>query len=225
MIYIGDVTGHGVPACLIMIMVDVLLHTFSKVYKSIKDILIYVNRNLTPRIDATMFITMLLLRWNIPNQKLDYIGAGHEHIIHYHARSQKCTTIPAGGIALGMVPEVQDLLHEGEIKLEVGDVVVIYSDGIIEALNEKKELFDLERLSSAVERFGYQDAKAIFNSVTKILSEFIGKEPQRDDMTLIVIKYKGASLEEIEKMVNRAKLSVKDRVIERDKAKWDWKKR
>ncbi|MDD4352345.1 MAG: PP2C family protein-serine/threonine phosphatase [Candidatus Gracilibacteria bacterium] len=225
LIYIGDVTGHGVPACLVMIMVDVLLHTFSKVYKNIKDVFVQVNKNLTPRIDATMFITMLLLKWNVPNQKLSYIGAGHEYIIHYHARSKKSTTTPSGGIALGMVPEVENLVEEKTLNLEVGDVIVIYSDGITEALNERGEMFGLDKLASVIERFGYQDAKGIFNNTTKILSEFMGKKAQRDDMTLIVLKYKGASLEEIENMSRRAKLSIKDKMLERDKAKWDWKKR
>ena len=124
-----------------------------------------------------------------------------------------------------MVPDIESLVEEKELNLETGDVVVIYSDGVTEALNEKKELFELDRLNSAVERFGYQDAQGIFNNLTKIISDFMGKEPQRDDMTLIVMKYKGASLEEIERMVRKAKLSVKEKLIERDKARWDWIKR
>jgi len=224
-LYIGDVTGHGVAACLVMIMVDVLMHTFSRVCQNLKDLFVQVNRNLAPRIDATMFVSMLGFKWNIPNQQLTYVGAGHEYLVHYHARSRKCTATPAGGIALGMLPDVEALLTEKEIPLEEDDVIVIYSDGISEALDENAEMFGLERLTSAVERFGYQDAKGVFESLTKILSDFMGKAPQRDDVTLIVIKCKGSSLDEIEKMIHKAKLSIQEQGLRRDRTRWKWTKK
>jgi len=225
-IYIGDVTGHGVPAGLIMIMVDVLIHTFITQYKTTKEIMMNVNRHLYPRIDSTLFMTMIMMHWNTSKQKLTYASAGHEHIIHYHAKSQKCTVTRSGGIALGMVPDIENIAIEKEIPLEENDAIVLYTDGITEARNEQGEMFGLKRLVQAVEQFGYKNANGIFDRVTRALSTFIIQAPQEDDITLIVLKYKGADPDEIEKASKKAKLSINvpGAVKKKKKVKWDWER-
>jgi serine phosphatase RsbU (regulator of sigma subunit) len=221
--YIGDVTGHGVPAGLIMIMVDVLIHTFTTQYKTTKEIMTHVNQHLYPRIDSTLFMTMIMFHWNTHMQRLTYSSAGHEHIIHYHAKTQKCTVTRSGGIALGMVPDISHIVVEKEIPLEQNDAIVLYTDGITEAKNEAGEMFGLKRLVEAVEKYGFKNANGIFDRVTRSLSTFIGQAPQEDDITLIVLKYKGADPDEIEKATKKAKLSLNvGKQEKKKKVKWDW---
>lgn len=224
-IYIGDVTGHGVPAGLIMIMVDVLIHTFITQYHTTKEIMNNVNKHLYPRIDSTLFMTMIMMHWNTKLQRLTYTSAGHEHVIHYHAKSQKCTVTRSGGIALGMVPDISNIAVEKEIPLEENDAIVLYTDGITEARNDQGEMFGLKRLVQAVEQYGYKNANGIFDRVTRAMSTFIGQAPQEDDITLIVLKYKGADPEEIEKASKKAKISLSVPGTEKKKkVKWDWER-
>lgn len=222
-IYIGDVTGHGVPAGLIMIMVDVLIHTFTTQYKTTKEIMTHVNKHLYPRIDSTLFMTMIMFHWNTHLQRLTYSSAGHEHIIHYHHKTQKCTVTRSGGIALGMVPDIEKIVVEKEIPLEQNDAIVLYTDGITEAKNEAGEMYGLKRLVESIEKYGFKNANGIFERVTRSLSTFIGKAFQEDDITLIVLKYQGADPDEIEKATKKAKLSLNiGQSDKKKKVKWDW---
>ena len=82
-IYIGDVTGHGIPSGLVMMIVYTLIHTFSDLVETSHQLLTQVNKYLKPRIKATMFMTMVMLRWHHPTKSLFYTGAGHETMIHY----------------------------------------------------------------------------------------------------------------------------------------------
>jgi serine phosphatase RsbU (regulator of sigma subunit) len=208
-----------------MIMVDVLLHVFSQIYTSVKDILINVNNNLAPRIDTTLFVTMLLFGWDIRQQKLTYASAGHEHIILYHANTGQCEDIKSGGIALGMALDISQIAEEKTLNLEDGDAVIIYTDGVTEAKNTRGELFGLRHLTETINQFGYRGAQGIFDGVTKTLSNYISEEVQHDDMTLIVMKYKHTTPEEIERRVRKARLSIKEQLLKRkQKAVWDWEK-
>jgi serine phosphatase RsbU (regulator of sigma subunit) len=95
-IYIGDVTGHGVPAGLVMIMVDTLMHAWSQTAKNAEEILVQINHFLHQRMSSQRFMTLVLLRWNELEQKLYYTGAGHEHILVYRHKTKTIEAIRSG---------------------------------------------------------------------------------------------------------------------------------
>jgi len=132
---VGDATGHGVGAGFIMMMVNSLVHGFAKVFKSGADILGHTNAIVKPRIKANLLMTVLLIRWNIPEKKLYMTGAGHEYLMIYKKAQKKCFKIKSGGAAIGMVKNIDKLLQERQIKFEKDDVAILYSDGITEAIN------------------------------------------------------------------------------------------
>lgn len=188
--YIGDVTGHGLPAGLIMVMVNTLIRTFSETQPSGYDIIVNTNRILKQRIEPRRFMTCVLLRWNKKEQKLYYTGAGHEHIMIYHKKEGACEIKQTGGIALGMVNDVSKIVRENSIGFENGDLVVLYSDGIIEAKNMSGEMYGIDRLKKAIEEAAListtsQDA---FTQILRNLGSFVGDHVQEDDMTLIVVR-------------------------------------
>ena len=89
-IYIGDVTGHGVPSGLVMMMVDTIINAMiSMGLHSSRDVIVNTNTLLEPRISSRLFMTMVMLRWDAEQQKMYYTGAGHEHILHYKAKTEK----------------------------------------------------------------------------------------------------------------------------------------
>ncbi len=191
-IYIGDVTGHGVPAALVMTIVHTLIHTFVEMYDNAFDIVVNTNRRLKTRLKATMFMTMLMLRWNGTSQKMTYVGSGHEHIMVYRAAAETCEVKPTGGIALGMVPDNSKLIKEIDLPLEKGDVIVLYSDGLTEGRNMNGEMFTMERLKKSVEKYATQyGSEGIVFHVAQDYSHFVQDHIQDDDVTLIAIRYVG----------------------------------
>ncbi len=220
-IYIGDVTGHGVPAGLIMMMADTLMT--SMVYKGDvtgRDLVVNTNCLLGPRISSRLFMTSVVLRWNKNDQKMYYTGAGHEHVLVYHTKTQKVDAIRSGGIALGMIPDVSKIVQEKEIPLEIGDTIVLYTDGITEAKNKTGEMYGLERLVESFKKNGYRpSAENIFDSITKDFANFVGEYVQIDDITMIVIKYLGKDA-----ATSRVKLTVGtvEQQLERKSRVWNW---
>ena len=187
--YVGDVTGHGAPAALVMMMVNTLLHTYSEMYQSPYDIVVNTNRQLKPRIKSSMFMTMVLLKWDHLIQKMTYVGAGHEHILIYRAKTGELESKESGGIALGMTPDNSNIVKELAIPLEKDDIVVLYTDGITEAQNNKGEMFGLERLKELVKKYAAEyGPEGINHHVALDFSQFVGETEQADDITLMVIK-------------------------------------
>lgn len=191
--YVGDVTGHGAPAALVMMMVNSLLHTYAEMYQSPYDIVVNTNKQLKPRIKSSMFMTMLLLKWDHLQQKMTYVGAGHEHILIYRAKTGTIEVKEGGGVALGMTPDNSKLVKELAIPLEKDDIIILYTDGITEAQNDKGEMFGLERLIELIKKHaGQYGPKGINHHVALDFSQFVGETEQADDITLMVIKYTGA---------------------------------
>lgn len=188
--FVGDVTGHGIPAGLVMIMVDTLINTFMDMYDTLFDILVNTNKYLHPRIQSTVFMTMVLFKWNNEAKKLSFIGAGHENIMHYSATTKELTTFKSGGIALGMVPDISKMAKEQELDYKTGDYLILYSDGITDAKNANGEPFSLEKFQALIKQGADKgfSSDVIFKDVSQTLAKYIEGAIQEDDMTLIVIK-------------------------------------
>lgn len=188
-IYIGDVTGHGVSAGLIMTMVNSLVSVFSDTCVSPFEIIVNVNRHIKRHVKKAMFMTMVMLCFDHKTKKMTYVGAGHEHILVYRNASGVCEAILSGGTALGMVPDNSKIVKEKEIVLDEGDFIVLYSDGITEARNPAGELYGLERVKKAVVEFSsHYSAAGVNYHIAQDVTAFMGDHVQDDDMTLIVIK-------------------------------------
>ena len=192
-IFIGDVTGHGVPAGLIMMMVDTIIHSMiSMGLTSSKDVVVNTNTLLEPRISSRLFMTMVMLRWDAAQQKMYYTGAGHEHILHYKAKTGKVDAFRSGGIALGMIPDNSKIALEKEIPMEIGDTIVLYTDGLTEAKSKTGQMYGVERMAASLEKHGYlPSSESIFDHITNDFANFVGEYVQIDDTTMIVIKYVG----------------------------------
>ncbi|MBT5016990.1 PP2C family protein-serine/threonine phosphatase [Candidatus Peregrinibacteria bacterium] len=189
--YIGDVTGHGVPSGLVMMIVDTLLHTFADMVENSQQLLTQVNKYLKPRIQSTMFMTMVMLQWIHETKEMKFTGAGHETIIHYKAMDNIVDNMKAGGIALGMVPDNEKLIKEQSIHFHEGDFIVLYTDGITESRNSEGEMFGEKKLVKIIEKNAEKSpsAEALFQRISTEVTHFIGDTIQQDDMTLLVIRH------------------------------------
>ena len=132
-IYVGDVTGHGVPSGFVMMMVNALISAFVTEETNGAKILSETNRILKPRIKQNMMMTCVMLRWNEREKKLFYTGAGHEHLLVYKVAEKKVYNVKSGGVALGMVRDSSKVLKEQQILFDRNDIIILYTDGITEA--------------------------------------------------------------------------------------------
>ncbi len=192
-IYIGDVTGHGVPAGLVMVMTDTIITSMVSLgLDNSKDVVVHTNALLTPRISTRLFMTMVMLRWDAALQKMFYTGAGHEHVLLYRVKDQSVESFRSGGIALGMIPDNSKIAQEKEISMEIGDVIVLYTDGLTEAKSHSGKMFGVDRMGESLKKHGYlPSSESIFDHLTKDFANFVGEYVQVDDTTMIVIKYVG----------------------------------
>ena len=188
MFYIGDVTGHGVPSGIVGSIANAMF--FTHIQKpNLKEIMLEANRVLKAKSPSNMFITLCLLNWNSEIKKLNYINAGHEQMIRFNSAEKNSELLKGGGIALGMFPDISNMILEQEAPLEPGDCIILYSDGIPEAWKNQKENYGMEKLKETVKNYGsLENATAIRNAILQDVKNYMGDYKQMDDITIIVIK-------------------------------------
>jgi len=187
-LYVGDVTGHGVPAGILASVSNaLLLNNLEK--NDLVDITDRLNEILVKKSSPNLFITLAIIKHTVKN-KLSYISAGHEQIIQYHAKSKTTSMLEAGGIAAGLFTGVRNKLIERPIKAQKGDVLIMYSDGIPEAWLNKTDQYGFDRLQEILAQAcqQHESAKDIKQHILDDVLQSIKGMPQADDITLMVIK-------------------------------------
>ncbi|MFA5096810.1 MAG: SpoIIE family protein phosphatase [Candidatus Omnitrophota bacterium] len=187
-IVIGDVAGKGVAAGLLMAMAKTAVNTLSQEERSPRQILIRTNAILNKHIDAQKFMTLLYLRWQFDTRTLTYSSGGHEHILLFRHSTKSLESIQSGGIMLGMIPDVGMFLEEKELLLAPEDKILLYTDGVTEALDQSGQQFGLDRLREVFTGHISKPALELMNAVKDEVYSFMGSCPQYDDITLVVLE-------------------------------------
>jgi serine phosphatase RsbU (regulator of sigma subunit) len=193
-ICIGDVSGKGLPAGLVMIMARCYLRPLTRIQTSPRSILAEANRMLHADTRKDMFMSALIMHWSDQTGRFVWSGAGHEHLIVYRARTRRTETIKAGGCVLAAVRDADHVFSDRELYLEPGDAVVLYTDGVTEAMNPAGQFFaqgSLEPVQRLVELYGHLSAKDLLEAVLWELKQFIAGAEQADDITVVTIKRRG----------------------------------
>ena len=192
LIFIADVTGHGVPAGLVSSITNSSLYSYSTTHSNTEEIMTSMNTIIFAKTRPNMFATAVLLKCNDQQRSLHYCNAGHEQIIHYQAATKQIRLLEKGGMALGMIPDVSKLLEEKSVDVGRGDVLVIYTDGLPEAWKTKTENLGMKPFINIVRTSISKNktVEGIRKSILKHVKTYMGKYPQQDDITLVVIKAK-----------------------------------
>jgi len=146
-----------------------------------------LNRVLTANLAEDMFITMLYMVLNTKTRELRFARAGHERPLLCRTSNGGPEPIDSPGIAIGLTdPEVFDIaIKDASIQLEAGDVVIVYTDGITEALNEENEEWGLETLEQTIRTEAPNGVKQVTTTIRKQIARYVGAQQQYDDMTLL----------------------------------------
>jgi sigma-B regulation protein RsbU (phosphoserine phosphatase) len=136
-----------------------------------------------------MFVTLFYLFLNTDQQMLKFASAGHNEQFIYRSQNDSFIFMEAKGIPLGVIDSsLHGPFKENFLKYENDDLVVLYTDGIVEAIDETKEEFGIERFKALIKKIGKEDAQTIVNRVFEEVNRFAGNEPQFDDFTLLILK-------------------------------------
>ncbi len=189
-VVIADVSGKGVPASLIMAICRSVLRAEAARNPSPADVLRKVNRQLYPDIKEDMFISMAYLILDHERDGVTLARGGHDAPLLYKRQLQRVTPVKSPGMVLGIDSgNVFDRLTvDFAVPLERDDCLVLYTDGVTEALNTEGDEFGLERTIESVRASATDGAQAIVKRVIDDVHNFIGSTPQNDDITLIAIR-------------------------------------
>ena len=189
-IAIADVSGKGVPASLIMAICRSVLRSQAAQNPSPSAVLREVNRQLYPDIKEDMFISMAYLVVDHQRGVLTLARAGHDAPLFYQRSTQKVTALKPPGMVLGIDSgSVFDrLMSDFDVPLERDDCLVLYTDGVTEALDSEGLEFGMDRMIQSVRASAMQGASAIVTRVIEDVRNFAGAQPQHDDITMIAIR-------------------------------------
>jgi sigma-B regulation protein RsbU (phosphoserine phosphatase) len=190
-VVIADVSGKGVPAALFMMITKTLIKNCS-FCKSPKNVLESVNSKLCENNKADMFVTAFMGFYNIPSGRFSFINAGHNPpLVKKHGNGYEfLETEPC--FVLAWMKDAK--YKEKEIILESGDVLYLYTDGVTEAMNGKKELFGEERLLAALNANRDSPPKDLLSAVKREVDNFSDGTEQADDITMLALKVNGAAV-------------------------------
>ena len=187
---IADVSGKGIPASLIMAICRSVLRSQAIGNPSPADVLQKVNRQLYPDIKEDMFISMAYLVLDHVRGGVTLTRAGHDAPLLYQQKSQTLAPLKTPGMVVGIDSgDVFDrLTTDVAVPLERNDCILLYTDGITEALDNEGNEFGLERTIASVQSSAKEGAQAIVTRLIDDLRNFVGSTPQNDDITMIAIR-------------------------------------
>ncbi len=194
-VLVADVSGKGTSAAFYMAELKGIILSLGQIYQSPKRLLMEANRILATSLDARTFITMIYLVVDLEARTVTYVRAGHTPLIYLPANGQPPQTqilIPDGlvvGLQLDGIEELfEELLEERTLPIAAGDLFVLFTDGITEAMNEEFDLFGEERFSRLLEEHGHLPSEDLRERILGDVEAFVGDADQHDDMTIVLLR-------------------------------------
>jgi sigma-B regulation protein RsbU (phosphoserine phosphatase) len=191
-VVVADVSGKGVGAAIYMALSQTLLRAAALDGSTIGAgrVVTRLNKLLCLAADAGMFVTVCYAVLNLDTGELDYATAGHPPPLVITAGT--VTTVPkAAGSVVGMMDDLE--YGSMQTRLAPGAALVLFSDGVNEAMNEQSELFGLERTEAVLAGAPHQSCEASTAAMVAEVNRFAGTAPQADDITVLIVRYRPAS--------------------------------
>jgi phosphoserine phosphatase RsbU/P len=187
-IVIGDVMGKGIPAAMLMILTRGAFRSAAESTKGPGDNLTAMNQAIYNDLRALKsFVTLFCADWDPNTNTLTYANAGHNVPLRVNGKTKEVSELPkAKGIMVGGLPN--QVYQEESIQLEENDTIFFYTDGIVEAQNERNEQYKLERLFETLSSNQDKAAGELESTVMESIQRFTEGAPQKDDITMVILK-------------------------------------
>ena len=191
---IADVSGSGMPAAMFMAKTNELLNSAIRLSDSPKVILSYTNIELCKNNMECYFATIGLYCINLKTRKVLYANSGHEDSIIIKSNNEVIQNEEKRSAPSGL--NEFNNYEEGEFTLENGDILFLYTDGVVEAINKDKELFGIDRLKNELKNIGSRTPKEIVLDIERKVKDFEAGLEQYDDITMLCFKFKDIDTDE-----------------------------
>ena len=185
---IADVSGKGVPAALFMMVTNILITDRTKMGGTPGEILTFVNYGICEHNEADMFVTVWLGIVELSTGKVVASNAGHDAPAIYQKDKGFKLINGRHGLAIGAISGYK--YTDYEFKLDYGDKLFLYTDGVTEATNIESKLFGFDRMINSLNNYKDLSTCEILNSMKKDIDEFVGEAPQFDDLTMVCFELK-----------------------------------
>jgi len=183
---IADVSGKGMPAAIFMGLSRTIVRASTTGNLSVENAIRRANDLICRDSRSGMFVTLFYAILDSHNKKLQYVNAGHNPPFLFRNDSGEIIRLEAKGIPLGVTEGID--IEEKEIDLLKDDVLVLYTDGVTEAVNEQEEEFGEDRLIRIIRQNRLLTAQDLIEKVQGEIMAFAGNQPQFDDITLMIMK-------------------------------------
>lgn len=183
---VADVSDKGVPAALFMMSSRTLLKGSAIGMGDPGGVLSEVNTLLTENNETMMFVTLVYVLYDPETGALTYANGGHCNPLVVHSDGSSAELALTGGVALGVMPGLD--YQEGNATLNPGDTLILYTDGVSEAMNANGEEFGVERLQQIFANQPPTSARMAIEAIMQAVSDFAGDTPQSDDVTCLVLR-------------------------------------
>jgi phosphoserine phosphatase RsbU/P len=184
-IALGDVSGKGMGAALLMSSLHAAVRAQTTTGLKPAEVVQEVNQYIYDNTPSNRYVTFFYSELDPRTHELVYINAGHNSPMLVHA-SGRVERLDVGGFPVGITPDGE--YREGRVRLEPGDVLAIYSDGVTESLDEKEDEFGESRLIEVLQQHRARTAAGIRDRIDEALTRFVGKAKTVDDLTLVILK-------------------------------------
>jgi len=187
-IVIGDVSGKGVPAALFMALTQSMIRALARADRTPDEVLVRVNRHLHEMNAGGMFVTVFYGILHRKKREFVYVRAAHEYPLLWNQGGELIPIREDHGLPLGLFP--MPILEKQTLALPPNSTLVLFTDGVTEAMDQAGEFFGLERLTASVPGCVDTSAQGLCHYLVEKLTDFHGDTPQSDDITVVVVKTK-----------------------------------
>ena len=183
---LGDVAGKGMNSLLVMVMLRAILQLIVNTTKDAGTILTWANRGITGKINIDHFASLSLVNYNPIEKKIEIASAGNSPVLLFHNDTKEIENVTVFADPIG-VDKLTEYTHK-EFAVNSGDIVILYTDGLVESINSDSRQYGVESIKKLVADNASSKAQDISAKIKKNLKEFCGTTNQHDDQTLILIK-------------------------------------
>jgi serine phosphatase RsbU (regulator of sigma subunit) len=185
-IVIADVAGKGLPAALLMPAVQIALRTLASRYRDANRIIRELNSVFYEATEHASYATLFLGILNLKTGAMEYVNAGHQPPLILRHNHEKFEELTDGGPPVGLLPDADYVA--GKIMLNSGDILTLYTDGIVEAENETGEFYENHRLEQVIRNCRNLSPLETIEKLREGVEGFCGGNPPNDDLTAIVVR-------------------------------------
>ncbi len=187
---LGDVSGHGVQAGLIMSMAKKTFEIYASMGMSPAETLSKVNDSIARDLGGKLFISMVYALLDPTQRTITWARAGHNPSIRFNPDDGEIEEIKPPGMVVGMKsgPMFANSIKEQVTSVRSGDIILLYTDGITETMNLQQEEFETDRLFDVIKKFGSEGPDVLVSRIMEIIRHFRGPQPPSDDATLLALR-------------------------------------